>query len=63
MVNNIAVLLIVGIMLFVAFFFGCISGANLESMAASREACAEQCTPLPHAFVDGACGCVEVMDE
>jgi hypothetical protein len=25
--------------------------------------CAEQCAPLPHAFVDGACGCVEVMDE
>jgi hypothetical protein len=24
---------------------------------------AEQCEPLPHAFVDGACGCVEVMDE
>jgi hypothetical protein len=63
MLDDIAVLLVVGIIVFVTFFFGCISGAKLESMAVSREACAEQCAPLPHAFVDGACGCVEVMDD
>lgn len=41
------------------FLIGVIVGIN----HAGDSECAEQCTPLPHAFVDGACGCVEVMDD